>query len=149
MYQLDSVTQKYSPIGPDIEGDANGMLVGWPVHMTPDGSTFFVSAIGYALNSTLKNTGQVRAYQLKTVAVPVPTKAPTTAPVKVPVPVATPSTKVPIVEPVTTSPNNNNNSTPVAPSPPSTTCGLFGLKLFCPRRGKCGFLRRLLKINGC
>ena len=28
-------------------------------------------------------------------------------------------------------------------------CGLFGLNLFCPRRGKCGFFRRLFNINGC
>jgi hypothetical protein len=148
VYQLDSVTREYSRIGQDFDGDSKDMYFGFPVSMSADGSTFFVGAPGYSWNSTLIESGQVRAFKLKTLAVPVPTKVPTMAPVKVPVPAA-PSTKVPIAEPVTTSPNNNN-STPVAPPPSSsTTCGLFGLKLFCPRRGKCGLLRRLLKINGC
>jgi hypothetical protein len=29
------------------------------------------------------------------------------------------------------------------------TCGLFGLSLFCIRRGKCGLIRRLLGLGGC
>jgi hypothetical protein len=28
-------------------------------------------------------------------------------------------------------------------------CGLFGLGIFCPLPGNCGFLRRLLNLNGC
>ena len=28
-------------------------------------------------------------------------------------------------------------------------CGLFGLSFFCPRRGECGFWRRLLNLGNC
>ena len=34
-------------------------------------------------------------------------------------------------------------------SPTTPNCGLFGLNLFCPRKGRCGLFRRLFNINGC
>ena len=63
---------------------------------------------------------------LDAVAAIEPTKAPSTKPTKAP-------SRAPIVAPVN----------------PPTNCGLFGWNLFCPRRGKCGLLRRLFKIHGC
>jgi hypothetical protein len=42
---------------------------------------------------------------------------------------------------------------PTAPTVPTATqpepCGMFGLSFFCPRRGHCGFLRRLFNMGGC
>ena len=36
---------------------------------------------------------------------------------------------------------------PVTPTP--DPCGMFGLSIFCVRRGECGFFRRLLNMGGC
>jgi hypothetical protein len=42
------------------------------------------------------------------------------------------------------------NYAPVKPPTKAPTpCGLFGFNFFCPRRGKCGFLRRLFNVHGC
>ena len=35
------------------------------------------------------------------------------------------------------------------PTKAPTNCGLFRLNIFCPRKGKCGFFKRLLKIGKC
>jgi hypothetical protein len=37
----------------------------------------------------------------------------------------------------------------INPVPSPKNCGILGWNVFCPRRGKCGFVRRLLNINGC
>lgn len=48
----------------------------------------------------------------------------------------------------------NYGPTPVvvptpAPTLAPTNCGVFGVNFFCPRKGKCGFWRRLLNKRGC
>ena len=78
----------------------------------------------------------------------VPTKAPTKQPAKVPTKVPTKQpTKVPAKTPskaplVTISPT-------ATPAAPLENCGLFGWNLFCPRRGKCGLIKRLLNLGSC
>jgi hypothetical protein len=76
-------------------------------------------------------------------ATKIPTASPTKVPAPVPVPVKTP-TKAPVNVPSTTS---------VPVSPPTTTateiCGIFGFSFFCPRRGNCGFFKRLVNFGNC
>ena len=82
----------------------------------------------------------------------VPTKAPTNQPTKVPTkqPIKAPTkqpakvfTKTPSKAPrVTISPT-------ATPTAPPENCGLLGWNLFCPRRGKCGLIKRLLNIGNC
>ena len=101
---------------------------------------------------------------VKTIPVSVPLSLPfaTTAPIVVPIsPVTDAPTRVPIPEPILPIPVPVKVSVPTkkpsAASPTFTTpvsdtpnhCGLFGLNFFCPRRGKCGFFRRLWTVNGC
>ena len=95
----------------------------------------------------------------------VPTKAPTVAPTRVPTaaptkaPTAAP-TKAPAASPTTKAPRvattKAPSKAPVFVIPPTETpiatnekCGFFGWNLFCPRRGKCGFVKRLLNLGNC
>ena len=86
-----------------------------------------------------------------------PTKAPTTNPTSIPT--AAP-TKAPTASPTTKAPRATTTKAPSkAPvfviSPTETPiasnekCGFLGLNLFCPRSGKCGFMKRLLNLGGC
>ena len=74
--------------------------------------------------------------------VPVPTKPPKPKlPTEVPVPVAVPvkaSTKAPVKVPST-----------ATPTAPPENCGILGWNLFCPKSGKCGFIKRLLNLGNC
>jgi hypothetical protein len=76
----------------------------------------------------------------------IPTKEPTNVPIKN-------RTTVPTKNPSNVPPTNTPTKTfsPVATTvdPPTTKCGILGWNVFCPRRGKCGFFRRLFNINGC
>jgi hypothetical protein len=78
-----------------------------------------------------------------------PTKAPMNTPSKAPSPPSaatnTPS-NVPVNRPTVMMPTQDPTTMPQAPP---TGCGLFGFSIFCPRRGKCGFFRRLFNIQGC
>jgi hypothetical protein len=86
--------------------------------------------------------------------VPVPTPVaitPMTPPVKVPVPVPVP-VKAPVKAPTnapTTAPSNAPVSVAPTNAPIRPSCGVFGFDFFCPRRGKCGFFRRLINVGGC
>jgi Metallo-peptidase family M12B Reprolysin-like len=78
-----------------------------------------------------------------------PPAVPTNVPPAIPTqPIATSPTDVKSKNP-TLLPNVPSNTVPVVTQTNSKKCGLFGLSLFCPRRGKCGLLRRLLRIGGC
>jgi hypothetical protein len=71
---------------------------------------------------------------------PVPVRVPPT-PVRVPTPVApVPTTVAPVPVPVPVSPPEGEED---------VSCGMFGLSIFCPRSGECGFFRRLFNMGGC
>ena len=146
VYKLNSTINSYAQMGSDIDGEAAGDEFGSSVSMSADGTTFVVGA---PLNSGINgaNSGHVRVYSsTRPTRAPIkqPAKVPTKAPVKLPTKVPTKtSTKQPTKVP-TKSPTN----TPVPVASPEN-CGLFGWNLFCPRRGKCGLLRRLLNIGNC
>jgi FG-GAP repeat len=77
-----------------------------------------------------------------------PTKTPTTQPTKFstkqPTKVATRTpTKVPIMS-WTTPPTKVPTYTPT-----EENCGILGWNFFCPRRGKCGFWKRLWNLGNC
>jgi hypothetical protein len=79
------------------------------------------------------------------------TKSPTMVPTRLPTkaPINTPSkapSNVPVINPTVMMPTQDPTTMPQAPP---TGCGLFGFSIFCPRRGKCGFFRRLFNIQGC
>lgn len=63
-----------------------------------------------------------------------PIKTPVAPPLKVP-------TKAPTVAPT--------NEPTASPTEAPTDCGLFGLNVFCPKKGQCGFWRRLWSKRGC
>ena len=145
-YKYNSITNNYAQIGMDIDGEATGDDFGYSVSMSVDGSTLVVGAI----DSTSANgvrSGHVRVYKntkLPTLSpTKIPTKAPVTAPTRAPVkvpskaPVRVP-TRAPVTIPLTVSPTT-------APE----NCGLLGWNWFCPRRGKCGLVKRLLKLGNC
>ena len=71
------------------------------------------------------------------VPAPVPVQLPAKIPSKAPV-------KIPSTAPVTIAPPT---TTPTAAAPEN--CGLWGWNLFCPRRGQCGLIKRLLNIGNC
>ena len=102
------------------------------------------------------------------IVVPPPVPVPAAAPLlPVKSPSAAPTTPAPVVVPVSVPvqlPVKNPSKAPVkipstAPAmiaPPTTTptaapenCGLWGWNLFCPRRGQCGLIKRLLNIGNC
>jgi hypothetical protein len=166
-YRLDSISRSYSKIGPDIDGEGAFDLFGYSVSVSADGLTFVVGAINNDVNG-ISNAGHVRAFQVH-IATMQPTKAPSKFPTRVPtkrptknptrVPTKNPTrvptkrptknpTRVPTKKP-TTQPTNIPTKVPVPQTIPPNDCGIFGWNIFCPRRGKCGFLRRLLKIGGC
>jgi hypothetical protein len=144
--------------------------------MAGDSLTFITGAIFNDAGSVI-DAGQVCAFHVekspsiltsaptkqpsKAPSTKIPTQRPTKAPTKQPS--KAPSTKMPTQRPtkaptkvpsnvpvkgVTNSPSKAPTQQPTNVIPP-TNCGLFKLNIFCPRRGKCGFLRRLLNLNGC
>ena len=123
VYSFNSSIGSYAQIGLDIDGDAANDQFGFSVRLSDDGTTFVVGAPYNDRKST--NAGLVRVYYINSTA---PTNAPTKTPVKAP---PTAPTRVP--------------STAANP----TSCGLLRWNFFCPRRGKCGFFRRLFGIHGC
>jgi hypothetical protein len=84
--------------------------------------------------------------------VPVPV-LPISVAVPVSVPVVAPSpTKSPIDYPLATTPVTMDlplmTDAPVS-APIRALCGIFGLNIFCPGQGECGFFRRVFGIGGC
>ena len=78
------------------------------------------------------------------------TKSPAKTPTRAPAEAITKSPMVPIKAPSNAVPSEVPKKTPTTtPVVAPTNCGLFGLNFFCPKRGKCGFLRRLLKKRVC
>ena len=122
VYKLNSTIGSYVQVGSNIYGEAYGDDFGRSVSITDDGNTFVVGAYGSDANGF--NSGHVRVYSTTRA-----TLSPTMMPVEPPIRATVSPTMMPVE--------------------PPTTCGLFGLNLFCPRRGKCGLIRRLWKINGC
>ena len=167
-YKLNSTIGSYTQVGSDFKGEVADDQFGYSVSISPNGTNFVVGA-------PFNSSGNVRVYKFNSPKVPtqsptkvptkspatVPTKSPTTASTKPPTTAPTKSpttapTRVPIIEPVSepiTIPTISSRAPmgPVTPDVPPTgsNCGLFGLNFFCPRRGECGFLRRLFGINGC
>ena len=172
VYHFNATINRYEQFGPDIDSDADFDYFGSSVSISSDGTTIAAAGIGlhfvndsfsfnnhvsiYSINEPANSYAQVlddiKAKEadnwlfspgrlsgngaILLVGVPFksgrariyrkinhttsPTKTPTRAPTNVPLP--------------NTSPNR---------------CGLFGLNVFCPRRGKCGFFRRLFRIGQC
>ena len=136
VYGYNSTAIRYTLIGLDINGEAAGDEFGFSVSISANGTTFVAGAVGNDGNGS--SSGHVRVYRAT-----VPTKAPTNRPTKTPTkqPTMVP-TKKPTILPMTLSPT-------LAPSAPPENCGLFGWNLFCPRRGQCGLLKRLLNLGNC
>ena len=136
VYMLNSTINTYIHVGPDIEGEAKDDYFGTSVSMSADGTTVVVGATrNDGINGT--NSGHVRVYSIKR-----PTKAPTRQPTKVP-------TKTPTKQPTKVPTKSPTNTPAPAPVAPPENCGLFGWNVFCPRRGKCGLLKRVLNLGNC
>ena len=130
VFNYNAILNRYVQIGSAIVGQLTGDLFGDSVEISGSSTTFVVGAPYYN-----ERTGQARIFRI-VVPTMAPTKLSTKAPTKAPVPI-TQSTMSPTLRPS------------LAPVIAPMDCGLFGLNLFCPRRGNCGFFRRLLSINGC
>ena len=158
VYKLNSTLNAYSQFGLDLDGETADDGFGKSVSISADGTTFAVGApynngvsgIGSGYVRVFKNVLSTRAPTRQPTKFPTktptkqPTKVPTKPPMKLPTKVPTKaSTKQPNKVP-TKSPTN----TP-APVASPENCGLLGWNVFCPRRGKCGILRRLLNLGHC
>jgi FG-GAP repeat len=162
VYKFNSTISTYTQsnlgictqIGLDIDGEAADDQFGRSVSISGDGTTFVVgAACNDGVNGT--NSGHVRVYSIMTPKMAhtrPPTRTPTRPPTRVPtknprkIPTNVPtkaSTKQPSKVP-TKSPTDVTS--PVAPP---DNCGVFGWNLFCPGRGKCGIVRRLLNLGNC
>ena len=174
VYKFNSTLNTYTQVGLDIDGEVANDEFGFSVSMSADGTTFVAGATRNDGNG--RNSGSVRVYSTSIVRPTlaptkqpseVPTKAPTNSPTKSPTktpskqptkaPTKSPSkqpinvsTKSPTKQPTkvsTTSPTTQPTKVPTYTPPES--CGIFGWNLFCPRRGKCGFWKRLLNLGNC
>ena len=121
VYNFNTTFNNYVQVGSDISGETPNDYFGRSIGLSSDGTTLVVGM------GEPNKFGRVRIYRIATLTV-VPTQTPTVAPTQIP-------TQAPTTTPT------------FAPS--STRCGLFRLNVFCPRRGKCGFLRRLFRIGHC
>ena len=138
VYKQNTTNGIYTQVGLDIVGTASNDFFGTSVSMSSNGATVVVGAPG---NDNLKgeNSGHVRLYRDTTVS----STAPTTNPTRLPTAPRVATTKAPSKAPVfVISPTK----TPIASV---KKCGFFGWNLFCPRRGECGFVKRLLNLGGC
>jgi hypothetical protein len=146
-YQWNETAKEYRRlIGYYVDGIAANDHFGYSVSISSDGSKWVIGA-RFSDGGGNVDAGQVRVFQPQSATMS-PTKAPTKAPTQRPVSMPT---KAPMKSPnhaatdapsaVTSAPVNN----PIPPTP----CGLLRLNFFCPRRGKCGFFRRLWNIHGC
>jgi hypothetical protein len=108
------------PIGPVINGEAESDRSGYALAMSADGTIIAIGAYFNDGNNGMNtNSGHVRVYQM-TIGNPTTTTAP----------LSSPPTQSPVVV-------------------DQGRCGLFGLRIFCPRRNECGLIRRLFQIKGC
>ena len=162
---IQSYTQDINNI---LDGGNFGGTFGNSVSMSANGKAVVIGASQN--DGSGIGAGHIRVFQI----IPEPTKAPTKSPSKapaVPVAVAVPFTapiaaplpmKSPVSVPFAVSPPiqgpavvtapSNGTKAPISAAPVMKTpkdCGLFGLNVFCLRRGGCGFVRRLFNINGC
>ena len=141
VYRLNTTStaanNTYSQVGLDIVGEAAGDRFGRSVSLSADGTTLAVGATGHD-GSNGTDSGHVRVYRIAA-ARPMtrtPSQSPTRAPAKSP-------TRAPVrITTTTFSPTTTPTASP-------ENCGLFGWNLFCPRRGKCGWIKRLLNLGPC
>ena len=164
VYSFNSSINSYTQVGASIYGTTADDYFGNSVSVSGDGSKFVVGAPGHN-----GNFGRAYVFEYSntteaptTTPTTMPTKAPTIAPViastsmPTKAPTATgPITNAPAKIP-TPSSSKSPTKVPVLVAPPTTIqvnpptkCGVFGLQIFCPRSGKCGFFRRLFSISGC
>ena len=138
VYKQNTTNGIYTQVGLDIVGTASDDYFGSSVGMSSNGATVVVGA-PYNDNVKGENSGHVRLYRDTTVS----SAAPTTNPTRLPTAPRVATTKAPSKAPVfVISPTK----TPIASV---KKCGFFGWNLFCPRRGECGFVKRLLNLGGC
>ena len=138
VYMFNSTISTYDQVELDIDGESAGDLFGWSVSISADATTFVVGAYDNdGVSGT--NSGHVRVYSTGVVR---PTKSPTKAPAKQP-------TKAPTKSPTRKPTPSTMQPTKVPTNIPPENCGIFGWNVFCPRRGKCGLLKRLLNLGNC
>jgi hypothetical protein len=130
VYYINSTSGSLVQVGDDIFGEASDYGAGWAVGISADGGTIAIGSPNMFENGN--NPGDVRVYKA-------PMDAPVTSPTKSKAP-----TKSPAFAPIIS---------PISMDRPATTtrtsCGLFGLNFFCPRRGECGFFKRFSHIGSC
>ena len=133
IYNISESTNNYAQLIADIfEPDD---LFGSSVSISSNGTILLVGAPG--------KLGRARIYR-KTTRMTEPTKTPTFVPTRNP-------TRPPTITPIfvsTKTPTRTPTNIPLPITSPNR-CGIFGLNLFCPRRGNCGFFRRLFNIGNC
>ena len=133
IYNISESTNNYAQLIADIfEPDD---LFGSSVSISSNGTILLVGAPG--------KLGRARIYR-KTTRMTEPTKTPTFVPARNP-------TRPPTITPIfasTKTPTRTPTNIPL-PITSHNRCGIFGLNLFCPRRGNCGFFRRLFNIGNC
>ena len=164
VYSFNSSINSYTQVGASIYGTTADDYFGNSVSVSGDGSKFVVGAPGHN-----GNFGRAYVFEYSntteaptTTPTTMPTKAPTIAPViaSTSMPTKAPTATGPITNAPAKIPTPNSSQSPtkvpvlVAPPTtiqvnPPTKCGVFGLQIFCPRSGKCGFFRRLFSISGC
>ena len=119
IYSIDEATDSYAKVVDDIKAREAEIWLVSSVSMSGNGT---ILVVGVPFKS-----GRARVYR-KTNSTASPTRIPTRTPTKIP-------TRAPTNVPL--------------PITSLNRCGLFGLNLLCPRRGKCGFFRRLFRIGQC
>jgi hypothetical protein len=143
VYSINSTSGRWAQVGSDIDGEAASDQSGYSIAMSGDGKTIAIGATrnGLAL-------GYVRVYKYNELPTKAPTKVPSKAPTRSPMKLLTKNPSNTTTKWPTKAPLHIMMPVPVA-VPVPINCGIFGWNIFCPRRGKCGFLRRLFNIHGC
>jgi hypothetical protein len=151
IYNFVTAANQYKQIGSNISGEAADDRFGSSLAMSKDGSTIVVGSPYNNGNGV--GAGNVRAFKFKpsNIATPVP-MTPTKAPNRNPTRFPTKSPTVPMIP--TKAPNRNPTRFPTksptkAPAEMTSKCGLFGLNIFCPQPGKCGWIKRIFNMGRC
>ena len=135
IYNINESKNSYAQNVANVEGTVVDDLFGSSVSISSNGTMLLVGAPG--------KLGRARIYR-KTTRMTEPTKTPTFVPTRNP-------TRPPTITPIfasTKTPTRTPTNIPL-PITSHNRCGIFGLNLFCPRRGNCGFFRRLFNIGNC
>ena len=145
VYKFDTASNMYAQIGMDIDGEAAFNYFGRSVSMSADGLTFVVGAPFN--NARGERSGQVRVYQFDSAT---DTYAQVGMDIDGKAPFDLFGNSVSMSANGTTFVVGGDNVRVFSTSIVRLeNCGLLGWNLFCPRRGKCGLLRRLLNLGNC